>query len=146
MIKTWEERFDPLPIILKSSDAQMDAMQAEIDELRAELDRLKKQEPHTYIDDKGDTIDKDDVAWFHEEHYTAIPLYLTAGAQPDAKELEELRADTDRFKQALEKINVVRDDIIRTQSINWSRHIYPLVAALDEVGVGCEIDAARAAS
>ena len=54
--------------------------------------------------------------------------------------------DADRFKKALEKISVIRNNIVDTQSIGWSRHIYPLVAALDEVGIDYEIDAARAAS
>ena len=35
---------------------------------------------------------------------------------------------------ALEKINAIRNSIIGTQQINWSAHIYPLVAALNEAG------------
>lgn len=34
------------------------------------------------------------------------------------------------------KINRIRNDIIKHQNVNWSRDIYPLVAALDEIGLG----------
>jgi hypothetical protein len=35
---------------------------------------------------------------------------------------------------ALEKINAIRNSIIGSQCINWSEHIYPLVAALNDAG------------
>ncbi len=35
---------------------------------------------------------------------------------------------------ALAKIDAIRNDIIGRQTINWSQHIYPLVAALGEAG------------
>ncbi len=38
------------------------------------------------------------------------------------------------LKTALDKINGIRNSIIGLQTINWSEHIYPLVAALDEAG------------
>lgn len=47
---------------------------------------------------------------------------------------------------ALEKIDAIRNDIIGRQSINWSAHIYPLVAALEGAGFrGLGYDKARAA-
>jgi hypothetical protein len=42
--------------------------------------------------------------------------------------------DIDRLTAALVKISAIRDSIIGLQNINWSEHIYPLVAALDEAG------------
>ena len=42
-------------------------------------------------------------------------------------ELETLRA-------ALAKINVIRNSIVGAQTMNWSEHIYPLVAALNVAG------------
>lgn len=36
---------------------------------------------------------------------------------------------------ALEKINAIRNSIIGCQSVNWSAHIYPLVAALEAAGI-----------
>lgn len=77
---------------LQIKNAECDLFQHGCDIRDVELDRLKKQKPYRWLDDKGDTIDKADVAWFHEEHYTATPLFLAAGAQPDTKEL----ADTTR--------------------------------------------------
>jgi hypothetical protein len=37
---------------------------------------------------------------------------------------------------ALTKIDAIRNSIIGRQCANWSMHIYPLVAALDEAGFG----------
>jgi hypothetical protein len=36
---------------------------------------------------------------------------------------------------ALNKINDIRNSIIGCQKMNWSEHIYPLVAALNEAGI-----------
>ena len=35
---------------------------------------------------------------------------------------------------ALVKISAIRDSIIGRQTVNWSMHVYPLVAALHEAG------------
>lgn len=40
-----------------------------------------------------------------------------------------------KAEAALVKINEIRNSIIGTQSLNWSEHIYPLVAALEAAGV-----------
>lgn len=54
--------------------------------------------------------------------------------------LEALR----EAQKALCRINAIRNDIVGRQSINWSAHIYPLVAALNEAGqVGLEYKPAR---
>lgn len=42
--------------------------------------------------------------------------------------------DIDRLVAALQKINAIRDSIVSTQTVNWSEHVYPLVAALNEAG------------
>lgn len=45
---------------------------------------------------------------------------------------------------ALEEISKIRDDIIGRQQVNWSAHIYPLVAALKVAGYkGIGYEAAR---
>lgn len=52
--------------------------------------------------------------------------------------------ERDKGKLALEKINAIRNDIIGRQTIGWSSHIYPLVAALNEAGyIGTHYDVAR---
>ena len=38
------------------------------------------------------------------------------------------------MQKALDKINIIRNSIVGFQTINWSEHIYPLVAALNEAG------------
>lgn len=56
--------------------------------------------------------------------------------------LEEI----DRLTEALQKISEIRDSIIGRQNVNWSMHIYPLVAALGDAGFeGTEYPEARAA-
>ena len=53
-------------------------------------------------------------------------------------------ADARRLREALDKINGIRNSIIGLQTINWSEHIYPLVAALNEAGLeGMHYPAAR---
>jgi hypothetical protein len=39
------------------------------------------------------------------------------------------------LEKALAKIDAIRNSIIGCQNVNWSAHIYPLVAALNEAGV-----------
>ena len=48
--------------------------------------------------------------------------------------LTSVLLDRDRLALALSKIDAIRNSIIGTQSINWSAHVYPLVAALYEAG------------
>lgn len=50
-------------------------------------------------------------------------------------ELESLKAERDKLVDALGKINEIRNSIVGMQTINWSEHIYPLVAALNEAGI-----------
>lgn len=44
------------------------------------------------------------------------------------------RVEVARLTTALEKVNAIRESIIGTQTVNWSEHVYPLVAALDAAG------------
>jgi len=41
----------------------------------------------------------------------------------------------DEALAALKKINEIRNSIIGAQGVNWSEHVYPLVAALNEAGI-----------
>lgn len=62
--------------------------------------------------------------------------YVESAAEADRLRREV--ADRDEriamLTEALTKIDAVRNDIIARQSINWSAHIYPLVAALEAAG------------
>jgi hypothetical protein len=58
--------------------------------------------------------------------------------------VESMLGEIDALREALGKINDIRDSIIGLQKINWSEHIYPLVAALDAAGFeGMDYDEAR---
>jgi len=64
-----------------------------------------------------------------------------------AAEVSGLRERLARAETALQKIDAIRNTIIGHQSINWSRDIYPLVAALGEAGYPGEgYEVARAKS
>lgn len=44
------------------------------------------------------------------------------------------RAEVERLNAALSKISAIRDSIVGAQRVDWSEHIYPLVAELDAAG------------
>lgn len=61
-----------------------------------------------------------------------------------ADALTALQARVGELEGALTKIDAIRNSIIGCQSVNWSEHIYPLVAALNEAGFeGQEYESAR---
>lgn len=49
--------------------------------------------------------------------------------------IDGLMAENDKLRIGLAKINDIRNSIIGCQKMNWSEHIYPLVAALNEAGI-----------
>jgi hypothetical protein len=58
--------------------------------------------------------------------------------------LPALLAERTALREALRKISAIRDSIIGAQAVNWSEHIYPLVAALQKGGFeGLEYAEAR---
>jgi hypothetical protein len=50
-------------------------------------------------------------------------------------QVSALRFERDRLATALAKISEIRNSIIGCQTVNWSEHVYPLVAALDAAGL-----------
>lgn len=63
----------------------------------------------------------------------ALALIPTKPASdPDA--LSALVKERDALRGAMEKIDAIRNSIIGFQTVGWSEHIYPLVAALHEAG------------
>jgi hypothetical protein len=52
----------------------------------------------------------------------------------DAAPSPSAEKERDAKDSALRKINDIRDSIIGLQALNWSEHVYPLVAALDAAG------------
>lgn len=64
-----------------------------------------------------------------DEHWaTKTPCERCLRLAADALERAEQQ------EKALATIDTVRNYIIGCQTVNWSRHIYPLVAALEEAG------------
>jgi len=68
-----------------------------------------------------------------------IPYKMTAGHFKPLEEnviaiLQKAYTDHEKLVTALKKINDIRNSIIGYQNVNWSAHIYPLVAALNEAG------------
>ena len=65
------------------------------------------------------------AAYFYELH-EAVPQLLSR--------LTACEARCSQLDAALVKIDAVRNDIIGRQTVDWSAHIYPLVAALGDAG------------
>jgi hypothetical protein len=71
------------------------------------------------------------------------PETHVAGDDPHAQSLlgaqnnviDGLMAENEKLRSGLSKINDIRNSIIGCQKMNWSEHIYPLVAALNEAGI-----------
>jgi hypothetical protein len=59
---------------------------------------------------------------------------LIAALRNAAPALLDAADERDRLRDALDKINAIRNSIVGLQKVNWSEHIYPLVAALDAAG------------
>ncbi len=62
----------------------------------------------------------------------AWEVYPDECARRDVRFLLDLVA---ALEGALNEIDAIRNSIIGTQQVNWSAHIYPLVAALEKVGI-----------
>ena len=57
---------------------------------------------------------------------------------------EAAEAEVKKLRGGLTKISAIRDSIVGFQNVGWSEHIYPLVAALHDVGFdGVGYDEAR---
>ncbi|MCA8195432.1 hypothetical protein [Burkholderia vietnamiensis] len=68
---------------------------------------------------------------------------LLAAQQPEPR--AEVTDDLAVLRNALTSINGIRNNIIGLHTLNWSEHVYPLVAALDAAGFeGMEYPEARA--
>jgi hypothetical protein len=58
--------------------------------------------------------------------------------------IESQAREIERLNVLATKVDAIRDSIIGCQRVNWSEHVYPLVAALGEAGFeGQEYEAAR---
>jgi hypothetical protein len=54
--------------------------------------------------------------------------------EPTERRIRKLEAERAKLGTALSKINEIRNSIVGYQLVNFSAHIYPLVAALNEAG------------
>ncbi len=62
-----------------------------------------------------------------------------------APAIAALADECERLRAAMRTISGIRDSIIGAQALNWSEHVYPLVAALDGAGfTGAGYETARA--
>ena len=92
-----------------------------------------------------------DAAWdaLPTDHVAAVPIRAgdtptVQGARDEAAivalrnaapALLDAADERDRLRAALDKINAIRNSIVGRQKVNWSEHIYPLVAALNDAGI-----------
>jgi hypothetical protein len=87
--------------------------------------------------DKGYPSWEDFENWIINNNHAANVAVMIRSAMIKAADIyaESLKADTLKYRNALNKIDDIRNSIVGYQSINWSAHIYPLVAALEEAGI-----------
>lgn len=74
-----------------------------------------------------------------------VPHEVAMQITADHNALLAAQAESEQLRAALEAINVLRDEIIRTQSIGWSRTVYPLVKILDDAGIASAVTDAELA-
>jgi hypothetical protein len=90
------------------------------DELRAERDEARHQEQRRFCE----------VMALKETHG-----HMTARIDDLERAERRAVARAEAAETALLKLNVVRDQVIRTQRAGWSSVIYPLVKILNEAGI-----------
>jgi|GEM_PF-5159956 len=75
-----------------------------------------------------------DLCWRHFDAVTA----------PLRTEVERLTTETASLRAGLQQISDIRDSIVGSSTVNWSEHVYPMVAALNSAGfVGADFDDAH---
>jgi len=66
------------------------------------------------------------------------------GRENAESDLLEAQQERDKLRACIQAVSAIRDSIIGAQTVNWSEHVYPLVAALNEAGIeGVPCDVAR---
>lgn len=121
------------------------ASEATVTELRAEVERLK-----TFVSGGGQDLLDSEQAWkaratTAEAEVERLTGVIDREAIAHLERLLAVSVERDTAQAALAKIDAIRNDIIARQTINWSAHIYPLVAALGEAGYeGVDYETARA--
>ena len=124
---------------MSAYDESPSQMEQDIDSLRQQLQQAHRQierlEPGPLPPTEREEL-KGKIAFLEEvlrdAHRKIERLVEAKGPDLEAHDWQE-RAE--QAETALSKINDIRNSIIGTQNINWSAHIYPLVAALNEAGV-----------
>lgn len=97
-----------------------------------------------YEDPHGGMHDSRSAWCLCEAAKASIARQRAAAPQALPATEREKAGEPDVRDVALAKINAIRNSIIGLQSLNWSEHVYPLVAALDEAGIeGMEYPEAR---
>ena len=116
---------DAARVCLRDTDAAKDLALTERDAARAEVEQRRLR-----------------AARAVELLRAAFTLRPDCGMVDDAA--EDARAEVKRLRGALLKIDAIRNSIVGCQTVNFSEHVYPLVAALEEAGFsGVGYDAAR---
>jgi hypothetical protein len=93
---------------------------------------------------KAESVDLDTV---ERQTMTFIESWTAAGKPLAALAVPVTAIEVMAMINALRKIDEIRNGIVGYQKINWSAHIYPLVAALEEAGIhgeGYEVASAKA--
>lgn len=103
-----------------------------VDSLRWAVDFIDRR--HKFGDERPVNGGDEEDDWM--EHAAALDLLKDADAA-DLRDLAKNLGDGEQGEavRALEQISAIRESIVAHQNINWSAHIYPLVAVLGQAGI-----------
>jgi hypothetical protein len=118
-------------------EAERDALAKTLAKVEAERD-LAIQTQDGALDAQADVErrmfamreERDEARHERDEHAATLARVSLAQLRSGVAE-----AERDKLAAAIAKINKIRNDIVGSQAVNWSEHVYPLVAALNEAGV-----------
>ena len=121
----------------------------ELAELRAKVEKLEAELKHTEARN-ADLINGLTAQVYHwkANHDAQVAAARLLRERVDMP-VERVRAYDEliALRKCTDRINEIRNSIVGFQTVNWSKHVYPLVAALDDAGIkgeGYEVSSEKA--
>lgn len=128
------EGVDDLVECFRLLKEERNQLEQELNEAKELLREIRDNEVNAQ--DEADKFLRDHVpSELSKARAVCAELVTDGNAVTLVESLHRVEAERDQLRKALEKINKIRNSIIAHQSCNFSEHVYPLVAALNEAGI-----------